>query len=99
MGGRSNRVPDWNTFAYGLKAAVALAKTPAFAPDQKLKLREEFWREFQVPAGSTRTRVRAYAATILEHSLLDLPEASPTGLPTGSVIVQFVSKEGKLAAL
>ena len=53
-----------------IKAAVALARDPAFVRDPKLKKDEAWWASYSVPDGRARTSARKNATIIVQKGWL-----------------------------
>ena len=79
-----------------VKAAVALARDPAFVCDPKLKKDDAWWASFPVLGGCARTGARKNAVTILEKGWLDQLGGQPVSAPvTASVVLQLENEEGE----
>ena len=86
-----------------LKAAVALARDPAFERDPKLKKDDAWWASFPVPPGCARTAARKNAITMLQKGWLEQlgvqrvsASAAAAAAPLRSaVILQLENEEGE----
>jgi len=59
-----------------VRAALALARDPAFARDPSIKIEAARWAALGVPRGDARSRVKSYAASVVRLDLLkNVPKA------------------------